>query len=139
MFNVALVVHGEEALLAVGFIFTIHFFNGHLRPGKFPMDRVIFTGVVSERVREERAPNWNVSEAKARLVREGAPPPTRRQMRTGVVGADRRRDGLERSIVGLIICMLFSRPLSVVAATDSSDHDGFGGGVMRHDRRRVRS
>jgi hypothetical protein len=27
-----------------GFIFTIHFFNGHLRPEKFPMDMVIFTG-----------------------------------------------------------------------------------------------
>ncbi|HSC27759.1 MAG TPA: cytochrome b/b6 domain-containing protein [Vicinamibacterales bacterium] len=48
MFNVAFLVHGEEALLAVGFIFTIHFFNGHLRPEKFPMDMVIFTGVVSE-------------------------------------------------------------------------------------------
>ena len=32
IFNVATVIHGEEALLAVGFIFTIHFFNGHLRP-----------------------------------------------------------------------------------------------------------
>ena len=46
-FNIALLVHGEEALLAVGFIFTIHFFNSHLRPEKFPMDMVIFTGRVS--------------------------------------------------------------------------------------------
>ncbi|HQQ76354.1 MAG TPA: cytochrome C, partial [Thermoanaerobaculia bacterium] len=45
-FNVALLVHGEEALLATVFIFTIHFFNGHLRPEKFPMDTVIFTGVL---------------------------------------------------------------------------------------------
>lgn len=44
MFNVALFVHGAEATLAIGFIFVIHFFNGHLRPGKFPMDMVIFTG-----------------------------------------------------------------------------------------------
>jgi hypothetical protein len=43
MFNVALFVHGAEATLAIGFIFVIHFFNGHLRPGKFPMDLVIFT------------------------------------------------------------------------------------------------
>ncbi len=43
-FNVALLVHGEEGLLAAGFIFTIHFFNSHLRPEKFPMDPVIFTG-----------------------------------------------------------------------------------------------
>jgi hypothetical protein len=32
--------------LAVGFIFTIHFFNTHFRPDKFPMDTVIFTGRV---------------------------------------------------------------------------------------------
>jgi cytochrome b subunit of formate dehydrogenase len=44
VFNIAMVIHGEEALLAVGFIFTIHFFNGHIRPEKFPMDTVIFTG-----------------------------------------------------------------------------------------------
>jgi cytochrome b subunit of formate dehydrogenase len=56
LFNIALVIHGEEALLAVGFIFTIHFFNTHLRPEKFPMDRVIFTGRVTEaELEEERA------------------------------------------------------------------------------------
>lgn len=49
IFNVALLVHGEEALLAVGFIVTIHFFNSHMRPSKFPMDTVMFTGVVEER------------------------------------------------------------------------------------------
>jgi cytochrome b subunit of formate dehydrogenase len=48
LFNIAMLIHGEEALLAVGFIFTIHFFNGHLRPEKFPMDTVIFTGRVTE-------------------------------------------------------------------------------------------
>jgi len=47
MFNVALFVHGAEAALAIGFIFAVHFFNGHLRPGKFPMDLVIFTGSVA--------------------------------------------------------------------------------------------
>ena len=26
------------------FIFTVHFFNTHFRPDKFPMDPVIFTG-----------------------------------------------------------------------------------------------
>jgi hypothetical protein len=43
-FNIALLVHGEEGLLAVGFIFTIHFFNSHFRPDKFPMDPVISPG-----------------------------------------------------------------------------------------------
>ena len=46
--NAALVIHGEEALLAVLFIFSIHFVNTHLRPDCFPMDMVIFTGVESE-------------------------------------------------------------------------------------------
>ncbi len=45
--NVAMIIHSDEALLAVGFIFTIHFFNTHLRPESFPMDSVIFTGFVS--------------------------------------------------------------------------------------------
>jgi len=45
--NVAMIIHSDEALLAVGFIFTIHFFNTHLRPESFPMDPVIFTGLVS--------------------------------------------------------------------------------------------
>ena len=44
--NVAMIIHSDEALLAVGFIFTIHFFNTHLRPESFPLDPVIFTGVV---------------------------------------------------------------------------------------------
>lgn len=44
LINVATIIHSDEALLAVGFIFTIHFFNTHLRPEAFPMDPVIFTG-----------------------------------------------------------------------------------------------
>jgi cytochrome b subunit of formate dehydrogenase len=44
LINVASIVHSDEALLATGFIFTVHFFNTHLRPEKFPMDTVVFTG-----------------------------------------------------------------------------------------------
>jgi len=59
MFNVALFVHGAEAALAIGFIFVVHFFNGHLRPGKFPMDLVIFTGAVAaSELRHERSGQW---------------------------------------------------------------------------------
>ena len=54
-------IHGEEALLAVVFIFTIHFFNGHLRPEKFPMDTVIFTGVVRSRTVAARASRASTS------------------------------------------------------------------------------
>ncbi|MGQ8338464.1 cytochrome c3 family protein [Sunxiuqinia sp. A32] len=53
--NVAQIIHSDEALLAVVFIFTIHFFNTHLRPESFPMDTVIFTGHVSlEEYKEDR-------------------------------------------------------------------------------------
>jgi len=34
--NVATIIHSDEALLAVGFIFTVHFFNTHFRPDRFP-------------------------------------------------------------------------------------------------------
>jgi cytochrome b subunit of formate dehydrogenase len=46
--NVSLIVHSDEALLAAGFIFTVHFFNTHFRLEKFPMDTVIFSGRVSK-------------------------------------------------------------------------------------------
>jgi len=45
--NVATIIHSDEALLATGFIFTVHFFNTHLRPEKFPMDTTVFTGRVA--------------------------------------------------------------------------------------------
>jgi cytochrome b subunit of formate dehydrogenase len=42
--NMATIVHSDEALLAAGFIFTVHFFNNHFRPSNFPINTVIFTG-----------------------------------------------------------------------------------------------
>lgn len=58
--NVATIVHSDEALLATGFIFTVHFFNTHGRPEKFPMDFVIFNGeVAKEELIRERAEQWN--------------------------------------------------------------------------------
>lgn len=58
-FNVATIVHSDEALLATGFIFTVHFFNTHGRPEKFPMDFVIFNGEINkEEFLEERGDQW---------------------------------------------------------------------------------
>lgn len=58
-FNIATIVHSDEALLATGFIFTVHFFNTHFRPEKFPMDTVIFNGQISkEEMMEERGDQW---------------------------------------------------------------------------------
>ncbi len=58
-FNLATIVHSDEALLATGFIFTVHFFNTHGRPEKFPMDFVIFNGqMAKEEFLEERGDQW---------------------------------------------------------------------------------
>jgi cytochrome b subunit of formate dehydrogenase len=46
LFNIATIIHAEEALLATIFLFTVHFFNAHFRPDKFPMSTSIFTGAV---------------------------------------------------------------------------------------------
>jgi cytochrome b subunit of formate dehydrogenase len=46
VFNVATIVHGEEAFLAAVFLFTVHYFNSHFRPDKFPQDISMFTGAV---------------------------------------------------------------------------------------------
>lgn len=56
VFNLATIIHSEEALLAMGFIFTIHFFNTHMRPNKFPLDLVIFTGRMTEHYFREEHP-----------------------------------------------------------------------------------
>ena len=56
MFNVATIVHGIEALLASGVIFTIHFFNANLRPEKFPIDLVMFTGRATLHYMKEEHP-----------------------------------------------------------------------------------
>ena len=78
VFNIALVVHGEEALMAMVFIFTVHFFNGHLRPDKFPMDTVIFTGRVSvEELRHERPGEYERLQASGKLESLLVGPPSR--------------------------------------------------------------
>jgi hypothetical protein len=65
--NIALVIHSNEALLAMGVIFIfVHFFSAHLRPESFPIDKVIFTGTLPvDHYREDRPLEY------ARHVREG--------------------------------------------------------------------
>jgi cytochrome b subunit of formate dehydrogenase len=46
MFNIATLIHAEEALLAAIFLNSVHFFNVHFRPERFPMSTTIFTGVI---------------------------------------------------------------------------------------------
>jgi hypothetical protein len=71
-------VHGYEALLAIGFIFTIHFFNAHLRVEKFPVDDVIFSGALpEEEFKHERPAEYErlLAEGKLDDYRVEPPPP----------------------------------------------------------------
>ena len=84
-FNVATVVHGYEALLAVGFIFTIHFFNAHLRMEKFPVDDVMFTGSLpEEELKHERGEEYDRLAASGELEKLRVPTAPRWQRRIAV-------------------------------------------------------
>ena len=79
VFNVALIIHSDEALLAASFLFAIHYFHVHLRPEKFAMDHVMFTGSLTDReMAEERPLELEQLEAERRLEerRVAAPNPT---------------------------------------------------------------
>ncbi|HUP62220.1 MAG TPA: cytochrome c3 family protein [Thermoanaerobaculia bacterium] len=79
--NVAMLVHGDEALLAIGFIFTFHFFHTHLRPEAFPLDPVMFTGRMPlERFQEERPDEYERLVAEGRLDEFLTSPPTEGQI-----------------------------------------------------------
>lgn len=84
-FNVAAIFHSEEAVLAAGFMFLIHFFNVHMRPDKFPVDGTMFTGRAKLQVMLEEHPviaeRWEGLDAQPVSVRAVpdavAPPPPR--------------------------------------------------------------
>ena len=77
MFNVATIVHGDEALLAMGFIFTIHFFNSNLRPEKFPIDVVMFTGRARAEYMEDEHPlEYERAKEEGTLQALEVPPPS---------------------------------------------------------------
>ena len=110
VFNVATLVHGEEAILAAVFLFTVHFFNNHFRPDKFPLDIVMFTGSMPlEEFRKEHTVEYD------RLVKTG-------QLEKYLVEAPSQPMTLGSKILGftLILCGLI---LLVMVAT------GFAGSL----------
>ena len=108
-FNVALLVHGEEALLAVGFIVTIHFFNSHMRPHTFPMNLVMFTGVVREdEYARERPLEYARLRSGAGLEAGLAPPPDARFVRRARLGGA-VAIGMGLMLFALIVVAAFSR------------------------------
>lgn len=44
--NIAALLHRAEAVLAISYIFIVHFSIGHLRPSSFPMSEAMFSGTV---------------------------------------------------------------------------------------------
>ena len=99
--NAALVIHSEEGLLAILFIFSIHFVNTHLRPDSFPMDMVIFTGRVSEHDLQEERPAEYAREAAAGRLADAGPPSRRAWLIGRLIGTTAVVVGL--SLVALIL------------------------------------
>lgn len=76
--NLATVIHSDEALLATGFIFTVHFFNTHFRADRLPMDPVIFTGRVPlEEMKHERPREYQTMLEEGKLEGRLTGPPSR--------------------------------------------------------------
>ncbi len=107
--NVATTIHSDEALLAVSFIFVVHFFNTHFRPEKFPMDTVIFTtGTPLEEFKQDRPREYQQLVESGELESLLMPAPSPREVKVW------RRFGFIALFVGLtliglvIYSMIFS-------------------------------
>ena len=99
--NVATIIHSDEALLAVGFIFTVHFFNTHFRPGKFPMDPVIFTGTMPlEEFKRERAKEFDELQSTGEAAAPLTQPRSRTFLRTVKIF------GLSALVIGISMILL---------------------------------
>ncbi|MGZ8265894.1 MAG: cytochrome b/b6 domain-containing protein [Burkholderiaceae bacterium] len=92
VFNVATLIHGEEAFLAAVFLFTVHFFNNHFRPDKLPPpDIVMFTGSVPvEEFRREHGLEYE------RLVKSG-------ELQKHLVDAPSRPMTVGSRVLGLVL------------------------------------
>ena len=81
--NMAYVIHSDEAIMAVGFIFVVHMFNTHLRPEAFPITTTIFNGKISEeemkrdhRIEWERVTGFVETPPPEAPAKTEKPPPT---------------------------------------------------------------
>lgn len=69
--NIAHIMHSDEALLAVGFIYIVHLFNTHIRFDMFPLNKVIFTGkVTAEDIHREHPLEWQRLQAEPERMEE---------------------------------------------------------------------
>ncbi|HTT47651.1 MAG TPA: cytochrome b/b6 domain-containing protein [Pseudolabrys sp.] len=107
-FNVASVAHGDEAVLAAAYLFTVHYFVNHWRPDKFPLDIVIFTGSMPlEEFKREYAVEY------ARLAQSG-------ELERHLVDAPSRPLTLGAKVLGFALVLVGLALLVMMAI-------GFGG------------
>ena len=111
VFNVATLVHGEEAFLAAVFLFTVHFFNNHFRPDKLPPpDVVMFTGSLSiEEFKRDHPAQYN------RLVETG-------ELEKLLVEAPSRPMTIGSKILGLVLIAAGLTLLALVATGFFGSH-----------------
>jgi len=75
--NLAAFLHKAEAILAVTFIFTVHFFVQHIRPSSFPLNESIFSGTVPLEHAMAEKPAWvKRLEKDGKMEMATAKPPT---------------------------------------------------------------
>ncbi len=75
--NIAVLLHRAEAILAVSYIFIVHFFVGHLKPSSFPMNEAMFAGSISMEELKEEKPAWfDQLKDEAKLETAKVKPPT---------------------------------------------------------------
>ena len=103
VFNIGTIVHGEEAILAAVFLFTVHFFNNHFRPDKHPPpDIVMFTGTQSlEEFRHEHTMEYS------RLVASG-------EINKYLVDAPSRAMTLSSRVLGIALIIIGLTLLALV-------------------------
>lgn len=99
--NCATVVHSIEALLAASVIFLVHFVNTHLRPEKFPIDMVMFTGQMPEsELKEERPAEYERLKKSGELEHLVEKPVSRRLQFIGAIA------GIAAFMIGIAFIVL---------------------------------
>ena len=70
----AQIIHGEEATLALMFLFVVHFYNAHLKPSIFPMSWTWLTGKMSlAHLKHEHGGQYDEVKRQARSGDDGKP------------------------------------------------------------------
>jgi cytochrome b subunit of formate dehydrogenase len=93
-FNLSTVIHGDEAVLAAAYLFSVHYFVSHWRPDKFPLDPVMFTGAIPlDEFRREYGAEYE------RLERSG-------ELAQVLVEAPSRPLSVGSMIVGLVLVLV---------------------------------